>query len=362
MKTITASRQDIYWKEDPKGFFTIKPFPEEGIIKVRYYKNHKLVLLIIGKTAEELYHKITLMGLISRLEHAAYLGKELEKAYLALKYNIEYVQDDHLDITQKSAAHRQDKKIISLAPSNTEILYALGLGKNIIATTRFCDYPVGAKTKTRVGGWIDVDLVQVKKLNADLVLTSTFVQDKVVQDAKKYNINIVHTDPKTVEEIYESIRIIGELTYKQEEARQLVEKIKKEFSELQKKILPGKKPRVYVEEWHSPPHVSGNWVPELVVMAGGEYILCEKGEVSKPITVEEVKKYDPEIIILSLCGFGNKSKPEIVTKRSGWQKINAVKNKRVYVIDDSLLNRPGPRLVEGLKFLVKKINEFKKGK
>jgi len=110
MKTITASRQDIYWKEDPKGFFTIKPFPEEGIIKVRYYKNHKLVLLIVGKTPEELYHKIMLMGLISRLEHAAYLGKELEKAYLALKYNIEYAQDDNLDITRKSFAHHQDKK------------------------------------------------------------------------------------------------------------------------------------------------------------------------------------------------------------------------------------------------------------
>ena len=360
MKTITASRQDIYWKEDPKGFFTIKPFPEEGIIKVRYYKNHKLVLLIVGKTPEELYHKIMLMGLISRLEHAAYLGKELEKAYLALKYNIEYAQDDNLDITRKSFAHHQDKKIISLAPSNTEILYALGLEKNIIATTKFCDYPVGAKKKTKVGGWIDVDLLQVKKLNADLVLTSTFVQDKVVQDAKRYNINIVHTDPKTVEEIYESINTIGELTYKQQEARKLVEKIKKEFSEIQKRILPGEKPRVYVEEWHSPPHVSGNWVPELVTIAGGEYELCKAGAISKPITIKEIKKCNPEIIILSLCGFGNKSKAEIVTKRAGWGSINAVKNKRVYVIDDSLLNRPGPRLVEGLKFLVEMINEWKR--
>lgn len=360
MKNLTASRKDIYWKEDPLGFFTIKPFLEEGVIKVRYYKNHALIYLISGKTAEELYYKITSLGLISRMEHAAYLGKELEKAELALKYNLQYVQDDPLDITQKAIAHLPNKKIISLAPSNTEILYALGLGKNIIATTRFCDYPVGAKTKTRVGGWIDVDLVQVKKLNADLVLTSTFVQDKVVQDAKKYNINIVHTDPKTVEEIYESIQIIGELTYKQQEARQLVDKMKKEFSDIQKTVLPGKKPRVYIEEWHSPPHVSGNWVPELVTMAGGEYALCTKGQISKPITLKDVEKYNPEIIVLSLCGFGNKAKPEMVLKRPGWQNIEAVKKKRMYVIDDSLLNRPGPRLVEGLKFLVQKMNEWKK--
>ena len=300
------------------------------------------------------------MGLISRMEHAAYLGKELEKAYLALKYTLQYVQDDPLDITKTASSHLKNRRIISLAPSNTEILYALGLGKNIIATTRFCDYPADAQKKRRVGGWIDVDLVQVKKMNADLVLTSTFVQDKVVQDAKKYNINIVHVDPTNVEEVYESIKIIGELTYKQPEAQQLIEKIKNELVEIQKKVLPGKKPRVYIEEWHQPPHVSGNWVPELVTMAGGEYTLCKKGHVSKPITLKEVEKYNPEIIILSLCGFGNKSKPEIVTKRHGWEKIDAVKNKRVYVIDDSLLNRPGPRLVEGLKFLVERINEWKK--
>lgn len=360
MKTITASRKDIYWKEDPLGFFTIKPFIEEGLIKVRYYQNHKLKYLMVGKTSEELYYKITSMGLISRMEHAAYLGKELEKAYLALKFKLQYIQDDHLDITKAAISQIQNRKIISLAPSNTEILYALGLGKNIIATTRFCDYPTDAQKKKRVGGWIDVDLVQVKKLNADLVLTSTFVQDKVVQEAKKYNINIVHVDPKTVEEVYESIRIIGELTYKQPEAQQLIEKIKNELVEIQKRVLPLKKPRVYIEEWHQPPHVSGNWVPELVAMAGGEYTLCKKGHVSKPITLKEVEKYNPHIIILSLCGFGSKAKAGMILNRPGWEKIDAVKNKQVYVIDDSLLNRPGPRLVEGLKFLVERINEWKK--
>lgn len=360
MKTITTSRQDIYWKEDPSGFFTLKPFPEEGVIKVRYYKNHKLIYLFTGKTPEELYYKITSLGLISRLEHAAYLGKELEKAYLALKYGLQYVQDEPLDLRRKALPQPMEKRIISLAPSNTEILYALGLGKNIIAATRFCDYPSDARKKARVGGWIDVNLAQVKKLKADLVLTSTFVQDNVVQEARKYNINIVHVDPKTLDDVYESINVMGELTYTQQKAEELVDTMKKEFANIQKGVLPGKKPRVYIEEWHQPPHVSGNWVPELVEMAGGEYRLGKPGEVSRPITLKEVEKYDPEIIILSLCGFSNKAKPEMVLKRPGWEKMDAVKNKRVYVIDDSLLNRPGPRLTEGLKFLVEKINGWKR--
>ncbi len=359
MKTIAASRKDIYWKEDPLGFFTIKPFIEEGLIKVRYYQNHKLKYLIIGKTPEELYYKITSMGLISRQEHAAYFGKELEKAYLALKYKLHYVQDDPLDIHQKETTNLQEKKIISLAPSNTEILYALGLGKHIIATTRFCDYPPDAKKKMKVGGWLDVDLAKVKRLNADLVLTSTFVQEKVVQDAKRYNINIVHLDPKTLDEVYESIRIIGELNYKQKEAEKLIERMRRAIELLQKKVLPGKKPRVYVEEWHAPPHASGNWVPELVAMAGGIYLI-KKGERSKPITLPQIQTFNPEIIILSPCGFGSKMKTKMVLKRPGWKNIDAVKKKKVYVIDDSLLNRPGPRLVEGLEFLIEKINNFKR--
>ena len=83
MERLTATPNDIYWKEDPLGFFTIRPFPEEGVIQVRYYRHHTLLSIITGKTPEELYYKITSLKLISRMEHAAYLGKELEKAYFA---------------------------------------------------------------------------------------------------------------------------------------------------------------------------------------------------------------------------------------------------------------------------------------
>ncbi len=80
------------------------------------------------------------------------------------------------------------------------------------------------------------------------MLTSTFVQDKVVQEARKYNINIVHVDSKTVEEVYDSIKVIGELAYRQREAQQLVERMKRDFAEIQQKFLPGRKPQEHVEE------------------------------------------------------------------------------------------------------------------
>ena len=92
------------WKLDPKGFFTIKPFPEEGIIRVRYYKvepkGHKKIALIEGKTAEEIVQTIVREGYVSSLQHVAYLGSELQKAEVAMKLNLEFVQDMPLDFSK----------------------------------------------------------------------------------------------------------------------------------------------------------------------------------------------------------------------------------------------------------------------
>lgn len=92
------------WKLDPKGFFTIKPFPEEGIIRVRYYKTepkgHKKIAIIEGKTAEEIVQTIVREGWVSSLQHIAYLGSELQKAEVALKLNLEFVQDSPLDFSK----------------------------------------------------------------------------------------------------------------------------------------------------------------------------------------------------------------------------------------------------------------------
>ena len=143
---------------------------------------------------------------------------------------------------------------------------------------------------------------------------------------------------------------------KENEAIKLNNSIKNEFYKIQNKIKYSKnKPRIYVEEWHKPPTVSGNWVPTLVKMAGGDYGLIKAGVHSKEITTEQIQNYDPEMIIISICGMNDKVPKEWVTKRSGWENLSAVKNNKVYVFDDSWLNRPGPRLVVGLKNLAKVI-------
>ena len=250
-------------------------------------------------------------------------------------------------------------RIVSLAPSNTEILYALGCGAQIVANTRYCDYPDDAKKKQKVGGWLDIKEEQVKQMHPDVIMTSTFVQDKIVDHYQKLGIRVFHTDPKTLDDVYRSIFSIGELVSQRVRAARFIEKMKTEFATIRSRTFKSTKVKVYCEEWHDPPTVSGNWVPKIIEIAGG-ISLCPEGKVSYPVTAKEVEKFDPDCIILSLCGFGRKAKADIVTKREGWENLRAVREREVFVIDDSLLNRPGPRLVEGAKELARIFGEVVK--
>ena len=246
------------------------------------------------------------------------------------------------------------KRIISLAPSNTEILYALGAQDRLVAVTRYCDFPKEAKKKPRIGGWLDINDELVKSYNPDLILTSTFVQNKITSRYKKSKMNIVALMPTTLKGVFDSIAEIGKLADKEKEANKLVNSMKNNFNKNKK--IKNYKPRVYIEEWHKPPTLSGNWVPTLVKMAGGDYSLIKAGVHSKEVTTSQIQKYNPEIIIISICGMADKAPKEWVTKREGWQNLAAVKKNKVFVFDDSLLNRPGPRLTIGLEKLAEVIH------
>lgn len=263
-------------------------------------------------------------------------------------------------------------KVISLSPSITEIIYALDAADYLIGVTNFCDYPEEAKQKPKVGGWSTANLQKVIDLKPDLVLTSTIVQGKAAEMFRGARFEHYHFDPRSLADIYESIIEIGELAGRKKEAIKLVRTMKEEVDVIAIRRLPewrsleiasssgrisrndnARRPRVYCEEWPNPPMISGNWVPELVKLAGGEYGIIKPGEISRPFTDEEVIAWDPEIIIMNYCGFGTRPKPETIKKRAAWQNISAVKNDKIYVIDDSLLNRPGPRIVEGLARLAR---------
>lgn len=241
-------------------------------------------------------------------------------------------------------------KIVSLAPSNTEILFALGLGDSICGVTVYCDYPKEAKNKPIVGSWINPNIAEIKTIKPDLVLTSTIVQEKVATALAEASLPVLHVNPKTLEGIYQSIVAIGRATNKDRSAQKLVQEMQRK-AQKHRVVAKGKRPKVYIEEWHRPPYASGNWVPELVNAAGGRYDLVKPGQLSREVTTDEILTYNPDIIILSICGFGDILGPDLVKKRQDWTPINAIKNQTVFTIDDTILNRPGPRIVNAIPYL-----------
>lgn len=242
-------------------------------------------------------------------------------------------------------------RIVSCSPAHSEIICLLGKQDLIVGKTAYCDFPKDLlKEKPIIGSWIKLDFELIEKLKPDIVITNNIVQEKIAVKLKESGFNVYHSDPVTLNQIYLDILEIGKITGAKKEAEELVVKIKKDLDKIEKDSpVKTTKPKVYIEEWHDPPTISGNWIPELVQIAGGDYKLIDPGKRSKPISIDKLFEYNPDKIIISWCGFGERVDLIQVLNRSGWDLLSAIKNKEVSVIDDSLLNRPGPRIVKGTR-------------
>ena len=245
----------------------------------------------------------------------------------------------------------KEPRIVSCSPAHSEIICLLGKENLIVGKTTYCDFPKDLlKEKPIVGSWTKLNYDLLEKLKPDLIITNNIVQEKIALKLKEAGFNVYHSDPLTLNQIHEDILEIGKIINVQKEASTLVEKMKKDLNEIEKEgKKKNTKPKVYIEEWHDPPTISGNWIPELVEIAGGDYSLIEPGKRSISISIDKLFEYNPEIIIISWCGFGEKVDIIEVLNRSGWDLLTAIKNKEIKIIDDSLLNRPGPRIVIGTK-------------
>lgn len=249
-------------------------------------------------------------------------------------------------------------RIASLSPAATEILFKLGLGHDIVCADQFSNFPEEAKELPHLRGHQEIDSDALREFLPELVITGTVIQKKLSEELSGNDFAVLHQDPRTIAEIYESIRKLGIILERVPAAENLVLAMQQGFNSVKKKaaLLPsrghpstgsGASCRVYIEEWHQPPMVSGNWVPEVVRMAGGLPFPIRDGELSRQVSLEDVARFDPDLIVISWCGAGSLAEKTLLTRREGWESLRAVTSGHVRVIDDSLLNRPGPRLVEG---------------
>lgn len=243
-------------------------------------------------------------------------------------------------------------RIASLSPAATEVLWLLGKGSDLVCCDQFSDYPLETQAVPKLSGHQAVDLDRLRTYAPDLVLTGTVIQECLAGQLRAAGCHVFHQDPRTLPAVLEGIEALGTLLDCEAGAKRVVTGMQATFQAVRTraKLLP-KKPRVYIEEWPNPPMASGNWVPELVRVAGGVPFPLPAGALSREVQLQEVEKFDPDLIVLSWCGAGLHADKNVILQRAGWNSLRACTPATVRVIDDSLLNRPGPRLAQGAERL-----------
>jgi iron complex transport system substrate-binding protein len=253
------------------------------------------------------------------------------------------------------------QKVVSMAPSNTEILFAIGAGPQVVGRDEFSDYPAEARSLPSIGGSMgQYSYEQVAALKPDLVLASGINTPEQVKALEDLGITVFYLgNPSTLEEMYANLELIAQLTGREEQAAALVESLKARVIAVDDKLArAADKPVVFYEIDASDPNKPyttgpGTFIDLLIARAGGVN-LPGLTDAYPQVSLEQIVLADPAVILLGDALYG--TTPEIVAARAGWSEITAVKENRVLPFDDNLVSRPGPRLVDGLEALAQAIH------
>ncbi|GAB6878933.1 cobalamin-binding protein [Halorubrum gandharaense] len=257
-------------------------------------------------------------------------------------------------------------RVVSLAPSATATLAAMGAADRLVGVTHHCEPGDDAgrahenpSAPEPVGGWLNPDLDRVAELDPDLVCTSDGLQAEVAADCRDRGFAVHHREPATLDDAVDGFAALGAAVGLPEAGRELAARSRERLDRVAEAVSDAReatggagaassetpRPVVYCEEWSDPPMAAGNWVPDAVRAAGGRYPFVDAGERSREVTPSEVESATPDHVVLHVCGHGDRVDPDTVRDRD-WA-IDAP----VHVLDDALLNQPSPRLIDGVERL-----------
>ncbi len=253
------------------------------------------------------------------------------------------------------------QRIVSLAPSTTEIAFALGLGSRVVAVDSFSDYPSGVKSLSQVTT-SPLNFEQVVSFKPDLVLAAGLQSPDDIKKLEdlKLTVLVVGSANTTFDSVYADIALVGQATKTSAQAQSVTDAMRQKVQAVEAKIANAKtKPRVYWEldsTDPSKPYVPGpgSFINDIITMDGGVNVAANVKSPYAQVNAEEIISANPQIIILSDAAYG--TTVESVKTRPGWSVIDAVKNNKIFPIDDNLVSRPGPRIVDGLEAAAKLIH------
>ncbi|MFN8590353.1 MAG: ABC transporter substrate-binding protein [Thermomicrobiales bacterium] len=247
------------------------------------------------------------------------------------------------------------ERIISLAPSNTEILYALDLGSTIVALDAYSDYPPAVADVPRVGDYVDPDLEEIVAFAPDLVLLTSVHEATLLPRLEEMHIPAAVLEPLTLDATLADIGLVGALTGATAASDQLTCQLEARIAAVERALAGAPAPRVFFEL--SPDLYTagkGSYIDDLLTHARGTNIVGSEGGPWPQISAEALIAADPEVILLADHEAG--VTPESVAERPGWDVVSAVKNGRIVSLDSNLVARPGPRVVDGLDAIARALH------
>jgi iron complex transport system substrate-binding protein len=235
-------------------------------------------------------------------------------------------------------------RIVSLEPSATATLIALGQRARLVAVSRYCGRLVDVTGLPQLGTTWSVDADEVAALSPDLVLAGIPYQAGIIDSLLRQKLNVLCLYPQTLADVYAHIGWIGRLCGAAPEAESLVKKIESHLAALSAAANTAEVRRVYVETWPDPTMNAAPWVAEIVNLLGGRSVPEPSG---RQVTLDEIREADPQVILLAWAGIDVPDDAEHVRSRPGWETISAVRSGSVVVLNEILVNVPGPNLGEG---------------
>ena len=238
------------------------------------------------------------------------------------------------------------ERLVSIGPSITEFLFALGAGSRVVGDDDFSDEPAAAAKIEHVGG-VKVNLEKVVSLKPDLVLSVKF-SDGTIEKLASSGLAVLVVDPQTIADVAKTASLLGKAVGADGDA--MSKDIQKKVDDTKAKTAAApSKPRVYHEIDASDPTKiytvgPGSYIDDLIALAGGVNIAAKAATAYPQLSAEEILRADPEVIVLAAADYS--AKPDQVAARTGWSALSAVKNKRIGTIAPNLINRPGPRVAE----------------
>jgi len=251
-------------------------------------------------------------------------------------------------------------KIISLAPSTTEIVFALGLDDKVVAVSNYCDYPynfsawIAAGNMSSIGDFSDPNMEVIASLEPDLIIATAGVQGPTIGTLRDLGYKVLVLNPPSIDGVMQNIELIGNATGKNAEATALIANINSRINAVVNTVAGASKPKVYYEVWYDPTSLwtagAKAWQNELIEKAGGINIFNDQDIDYFQSSAEAVIERNPDVILLPEEGMG-KGDPfwgnlTAVKERPGWDSISAVQNDRLCTVDSNTIARAGPRVAD----------------